>query len=604
MTITSSVSEEGEGKSIYEIVGILIVGILIITLMSHIIVRLIPWLHILSESIVSLFIGVIVGLILLVLHYIGVDFLLDALHFAHIFQTIFLPCIIFNAGFTMKKRNFFANIIPILSYAIGGCVLSSLIIGFGIYGYTFLGNIKFIGLGKNNLNITQSLQFGTLLGATDPVATLALFLELNVDPLLYSLVFGESVLNDAVSIVLFHTLDGTGTSFGWLSLVKIIVQFLVISIGSCAIGLFVSYFSAFIFNKMKGINVSSTFNLVLILCVAFLGYFISELLEMSGILTIFVTGAVMSHHHWYSVPENQRPTLYTSVGTLAFVSETLTFISVGITSFSPSNLTLDLWNPIFIPYVILLCFISRAFNIFPITFIMNLRKNSPKITWRHQIMLWYAGLRGAIAVLLSLQMASPIIINTTYSIVLFTNVVIGMTTPPLLKLMKIEMGGSEPLNVRLIETDEDVNINDPNATNSNKAFKKMLVMFDELVLKKWFGGQPRKEKELAQIDPFLVNHPPDGLETDREKVDRMFREHAQNQLQNKSNDEISSNQIVSTDTPIPISNESPSSIQVEMTEEPINESSSDNINNSLNPSANHSISSNSSNKPLDQLIIE
>ncbi len=46
------------------------------------------------------------------------------------------------------------------------------------------------------------LSFGSLISATDPVCTLALFQTMNVDQDLYAIVFGESVLNDAVSIVL------------------------------------------------------------------------------------------------------------------------------------------------------------------------------------------------------------------------------------------------------------------------------------------------------------------------------------------------------------------------------------------------------------------
>ncbi|ELP87625.1 sodium/hydrogen exchanger, putative [Entamoeba invadens IP1] len=501
-----------------ELVGFVLVGVLLLTLTLMIVIHLFPRLHFLSESIISLTVGISIGLVCLVLYHFGIDFIFNSRSFAHIFQSIFLPCIIFNAGFTMKKRNFFANIVPILTYAIGGCVLSSLIIGFGIYGYTFI-NVKFIGLGSQNLSINQALQFGTLLGATDPVATLALFLELNVDPLLYSLVFGESVLNDAVSIVLYHTLDKDMSTFGWMDMLSICGEFLIKALGSCAIGLFISYISAFLFNKMKTLNISATLNVILIVGTAFFGYFLSEILELSGILTIFVTGAVMSHHHWYSVPENQRHTVYNSVGTLAFISDTMTFICVGITLSNPKNLTLECWNPLFIVYVLLLCFISRAFNIFPITFIMNCRKNAPHISWKHQLMLWYAGLRGAIAILLSLTMGSVLVINTTYSIVLFTNVLIGMTTPPLLKLFKIQMGGSEPLNIREADALEVLDLDDPQSNNSNRALKKMFIMFDEGFMKKWFGGQTRQEKELATIDPYLTQ---DDVQTNREKVDHMF----------------------------------------------------------------------------------
>ena len=50
--------------------------------------------------------------------------------------------------------------------------------------------------------LVESFAFGSLISAVDPVATLAIFQAIDVEPILYMLVFGESVLNDAVSIVL------------------------------------------------------------------------------------------------------------------------------------------------------------------------------------------------------------------------------------------------------------------------------------------------------------------------------------------------------------------------------------------------------------------
>ena len=52
------------------------------------------------------------------------------------------------------------------------------------------------------LSLVESFAFGSLISAVDPVATLAIFSALDVDPVLNMLVFGESILNDAVSIVL------------------------------------------------------------------------------------------------------------------------------------------------------------------------------------------------------------------------------------------------------------------------------------------------------------------------------------------------------------------------------------------------------------------
>ena len=57
-----------------------------------------------------------------------------------------------------------------------------------------------------NVTFIDNLHFGALISATDPVTVLAIFSDLNVDVNLHALVFGESVLNDAVAIVLVEVL--------------------------------------------------------------------------------------------------------------------------------------------------------------------------------------------------------------------------------------------------------------------------------------------------------------------------------------------------------------------------------------------------------------
>lgn len=53
-----------------------------------------------------------------------------------------------------------------------------------------------------DLTYIDSMIFGSILSATDPVTILAIFSQLKVDPQLYAIIFGESILNDAVAIVL------------------------------------------------------------------------------------------------------------------------------------------------------------------------------------------------------------------------------------------------------------------------------------------------------------------------------------------------------------------------------------------------------------------
>jgi sodium/hydrogen exchanger 8 len=83
-----------------------------------------------------------------------------------------------------------------------GTVVSAFVIGYLTYAAGLVGAVTI-----DTSSPMQALVFGSLLSAVDPVATLSILgnPELNCDPLLYSLVFGESVLNDAVAITLFNT---------------------------------------------------------------------------------------------------------------------------------------------------------------------------------------------------------------------------------------------------------------------------------------------------------------------------------------------------------------------------------------------------------------
>ena len=83
-------------------------------------------------------------------------------------------------------------------FAIVGTTISALVVGGGVYLMGFAQLVY-------PLNFVQSFAFGSLISAVDPVATLAIFQALDVDPVLNMLVFGESILNDAVAIVLTTT---------------------------------------------------------------------------------------------------------------------------------------------------------------------------------------------------------------------------------------------------------------------------------------------------------------------------------------------------------------------------------------------------------------
>ncbi|GLJ42735.1 hypothetical protein SUGI_0886010, partial [Cryptomeria japonica] len=96
-------------------------------------------------------------------------------------------------------KPFFSNFGAIITISILGTFISAIVTGTLVY----LGGLFYL---MYRLPFQESLMFGALISATDPVTVLAIFQELGCDTNLYALVFGESVLNDAVAISLYRTM--------------------------------------------------------------------------------------------------------------------------------------------------------------------------------------------------------------------------------------------------------------------------------------------------------------------------------------------------------------------------------------------------------------
>jgi len=102
---------------------------------------------------------------------------------------IFLPTLVFESAFNMDGRQLWHNIVPVLTLAVPGLLLSTGIIG----GIVYLAT---------DIPLTAALLLGAILSATDPVAVIALFKRLGAPKRLTILVEGESLFNDATAIVL------------------------------------------------------------------------------------------------------------------------------------------------------------------------------------------------------------------------------------------------------------------------------------------------------------------------------------------------------------------------------------------------------------------
>lgn len=124
-------------------------------------------------------------------------------------------------------------------FAILGTVISIFFTGINMYllGYLF---------GFSN-DFQLSLAFGSLISATDPVSILSIFKVTLPDANFYHLLFGESILNDAISIVFYETvLNYQSSDSLFKSIVTSTINFFVVFIGSVIIGFLIGYFTAFV----------------------------------------------------------------------------------------------------------------------------------------------------------------------------------------------------------------------------------------------------------------------------------------------------------------------------------------------------------------------
>lgn len=150
----------------------------------------------LPESAVLVFIGLALGVIICLTKNMDVR---EALRFPMtVFLYVFVPVIIFDATYFLNKNAFFHNLVEILTYAIIGTLISTVIVGL-LYIATRT-DVEF--------SSSEQLTFGALVSAVDPVAVIAIMESMHVNEDIYNLAFGESTLNDGVAIVMFNLFKG------------------------------------------------------------------------------------------------------------------------------------------------------------------------------------------------------------------------------------------------------------------------------------------------------------------------------------------------------------------------------------------------------------
>ncbi|XP_062854224.1 sodium/hydrogen exchanger 7 [Trichomycterus rosablanca] len=360
-----------------------------------------------------------------------------------VFFNILLPPIIFHAGYSLKKRHFFRNLGSIITYAFLGTAISCFVIGNLMYGVVKL--MQMVGQLTDKFYYTDCLFFGAIISATDPVTVLAIFNELHADVDLYALLFGESVMNDAVAIVLSSSIvayqpTGTNThTFDASAFFKSVGIFLGIFSGSFAMGAVTGVVTALV-TKFTKLHCFPLLETALFFLMSWSTFLLAEACGFTGVVAVLFCGITQAHYTSNNLSEESTKRTKQLFEVLHFLAENFIFSYMGLALFTFQN---HVFSPIFIVGAFIAIFIGRASNIYPLSFLLNLGRRH-KIGGNFQHMMMFAGLRGAMAFALAIRdtatYARQMMFTTTLLIVFFTVWVFGGGTTPMLSWLHIRVG--------------------------------------------------------------------------------------------------------------------------------------------------------------------
>ncbi|KAG6713463.1 hypothetical protein I3842_05G154200 [Carya illinoinensis] len=304
---------------------------------------------------------------------------------------VFLPALLFESSFSMEVHQIKRCLAQMIVLAGPGVLISTFCLGSALK-FTF----------PYNWSWKTSLLLGGLLSATDPVAVVALLKDLGASKKLSTIIEGESLMNDGTAIVVYQLFYQMvlGKSFNWTAIIKFLTK---VSLGAVGIGLAFGIISTLwlgvIFND-------TVIEITLTLAVSYIAYFIGqEGVDVSGILTVMTLGMFYAAFAKTAFKGDGQKSLHHFWEMVAYIANTLIFILSGVI-IAEGILDGDdnFKNGYSWAYLILLYVYVQVSRFIVVGVLYPfLRYFGYGLDWKEATILMWSGLRGAVALSLSLS---------------------------------------------------------------------------------------------------------------------------------------------------------------------------------------------------------
>ncbi|KAL4507176.1 hypothetical protein ABPG72_001969 [Tetrahymena utriculariae] len=395
-------------------------------------------------------VAIVLGMICSAVAYFGFNY--QSSLSKQVFIYVFLPAIIFSEGYMMKKRHFFKNMSYILTYGLLGTIIT--FVTMLLLVHTICNNqlIKIQVQSENtedgeyettsiDLGIKDLSLFSAALSSKDSFLA-STMVDHHSYPILFHVIFGEGIINDATSLVLFDSfeilVDDNVTDLEWSIVPQILyIMFKSLSISILA-GIVFGVGCTLILKHFTFLNKTVVHELLILFLSAYAAYCIVEAFHFSGVIALLFTGIIIGHYAFYNLSEKAKICSNVTFQTLSSGAENLLFAYLGFTTFSYYR---NAWSFTLIAWVILILFIGRFISIFIMSAILRLffKKGTFAMGLREQIILQMTGIsRGILGFILMDQIESEeyfeVLNSTMLGVLIITTLLFGLVNPKIIDI--------------------------------------------------------------------------------------------------------------------------------------------------------------------------